>query len=119
MGTATTAVHFTLGRFVTGIGCGIASGVANTYVGEVSPFKWRGFYGSFFQLSVVLGLLISQLASMYITTGTHWRVIMALPGVFSLVQIALLPLRVESPSYLLKVHHFNEARHALLTLRRG
>ncbi|KAJ2709226.1 Bifunctional purine biosynthesis protein PurH [Coemansia spiralis] len=119
MGTATTAVHFTLGRFVAGIGCGIASGVANTYVGEIAPFKWRGFYGTFFQLAIVLGLLFSQLAAMYITSGTHWRIVVALPGIFALVQIALLPLRVESPSYLLKAHHFNEARHALLTLRRG
>ncbi|KAJ2785362.1 Bifunctional purine biosynthesis protein PurH [Coemansia javaensis] len=119
MGTATTAVHFTLGRFVAGIGCGIASGVVNTYIGEISPFKWRGFYGSFFQLSIVLGLFFGQLASMFITTGTHWRVIVALPGVFALLQVALLPLRVESPRYLLKAHHFNEARHALLTLRRG
>ncbi|KAI9477675.1 Bifunctional purine biosynthesis protein PurH [Coemansia sp. RSA 989] len=119
MGTATTAVHFTLGRFVMGIGCGIASGVANTYIGEIAPFKWRGFYGSFFQMSIVLGLMFSQLAAMYITSGTQWRIVVALPGAFSLLQIALLPLRVESPSYLLKVHHINEARHALLTLRRG
>ncbi|KAJ2301962.1 Bifunctional purine biosynthesis protein PurH, partial [Coemansia sp. RSA 2706] len=119
MGTATTAVHFTLGRFVMGIGCGIASGVANTYIGEIAPFKWRGFYGSFFQMSIVVGLMFSQLAAMYTTSGTGWRIVVALPGAFSLIQIALLPLRVESPSYLLKVHHINEARHALLTLRRG
>ncbi|KAJ2759058.1 Bifunctional purine biosynthesis protein PurH, partial [Coemansia nantahalensis] len=119
MGTATTAVHFTLGRFVAGIGCGVASGVANTYVGEIAPRRWRGLYGAFFQLSMVLGLLFGQLAAMHITSGTHWRIVAALPGAFALLQIALLPLRVESPSYLLKAHHFNEARHALLTLRRG
>ncbi|KAJ2808630.1 Bifunctional purine biosynthesis protein PurH [Coemansia guatemalensis] len=119
MGTATTAVHFTLGRFVMGIGCGVASGVINTYIAEIAPFRWRGFYGAFFQLSIVIGMLFSQLAAMYATNGTEWRIVVALPGAFSLLQIALLPLRVESPSYLLKVHHINEARHALLTLRRG
>ncbi|KAJ2662077.1 Bifunctional purine biosynthesis protein PurH [Coemansia sp. RSA 1199] len=119
MGTATTAVHFTLGRFVIGIACGVTSGVANTYVGEIAPLKWRGFYGSFFQLSIVIGLLFGQLAAMHATSGTGWRIVVAFPGVFSLIQIALLPLRVESPRYLLKVHHINEARHALLTLRRG
>ncbi|KAJ2076820.1 Bifunctional purine biosynthesis protein PurH [Coemansia sp. RSA 988] len=119
MGTATTAVHFTLGRFVMGIGCGLASGVVNTYIAEIAPFKWHGFYGSFFQLSIVIGMLFSQLAVMYATNGTKWRIVVAMPGAFSLLQIALLPLRVESPSYLLKVNHINEARHALLTLRRG
>ncbi|KAJ2275579.1 Bifunctional purine biosynthesis protein PurH [Coemansia sp. RSA 451] len=119
MGTATTAVHFTLGRFVIGIACGVASGVANTYVGEIAPLKWHGFYGSFFQLSIVIGLLFGQLAAMHATGGTGWRIVVAFPGVFSLIQIALLPLRVESPRYLLKAHHINEARHALLTLRRG
>ncbi|KAJ2825153.1 Bifunctional purine biosynthesis protein PurH [Coemansia erecta] len=120
MGTSTTAVHFTLGRFVMGIGCGVASGVANTYVGEIAPLKWRGFYGAFFQLSVILGMLFGQLAAMNAgAPGTGWRIVVALPGAFALVQVALLPLRVESPRYLLKVHHVNEARHALLTLRRG
>ncbi|KAJ2157736.1 Bifunctional purine biosynthesis protein PurH [Coemansia sp. RSA 552] len=120
MGTATTVVHFTLGRFVMGIGCGVASGVVNTYIGEIAPFRWRGFYGSFFQLSVVLGILFSQLATLVgPDNGIHWRMVVSIPGAFSLLQIILLPLRVESPSYLLKVNHVSEARHALLTLRRG
>ncbi|KAJ1883218.1 Bifunctional purine biosynthesis protein PurH [Coemansia sp. RSA 486] len=119
MGTSTTALHFTLGRFVMGVGCGVASGVATVYVGEISPVRWRGFYGAFFQCSMVFGILVAQLASIYITTGLQWRIVVALPGVFSIVQIALLPLRVESPSYLIKARHVTEARHSLLKLRSG
>ncbi|KAJ2777578.1 Bifunctional purine biosynthesis protein PurH [Coemansia interrupta] len=119
MGTSTTALHFTLGRFVMGVGCGVASGVATTFVGEISPLRWRGFYGAFFQNSLVLGILVAQFASVYISTGLQWRIIVSLPGVFSIIQIALLPLRVESPSYLIKARHVTEARHALLKLRSG
>ncbi|KAJ2725120.1 hypothetical protein GGI07_001490 [Coemansia sp. Benny D115] len=119
MGTSTTAVHFTLGRFVLGIGCGIASSVANIFIAEISPVRWHGFYGAFFQFSLVLGLMCAQLASIYSTNGTQWRIAVSIPGVLSIVQIALLPLRVESPSYLIKARHVNEARHALLKLRRG
>ncbi|KAJ1648700.1 Bifunctional purine biosynthesis protein PurH [Coemansia erecta] len=119
MGTSTTALHFTLGRFVMGVGCGVASGVATIYVGEIAPVRWRGFYGAFFQNFMVFGILVAQLASIYITTGLQWRIVVALPGVFSIVQIALLPLRVESPSYLIKARHVTEARHSLLKLRSG
>ncbi|KAJ1902273.1 Bifunctional purine biosynthesis protein PurH [Kickxella alabastrina] len=119
MGTSTTALHFSLGRFVMGVGCGVASGVATIYVGEIAPIRWRGFYGTFFQLALVLGILIAQLVAMYVTTGLQWRVVVALPGVLSVVQVALLPLHVESPIYLIKARHVNEARHALLKLRRG
>ncbi|KAJ1885209.1 Bifunctional purine biosynthesis protein PurH, partial [Coemansia sp. S17] len=118
MGTATTAVHFSLGRFVMGIGCGVASNVANTYVGEISPIGWRGFYGAFFHLALMLGILGTQIASALVD-HMQWRVVVAIPGVLSLIQIAMLPLRVESPSYLIKARHVNEARHALLKLRSG
>ncbi|KAJ2399981.1 Bifunctional purine biosynthesis protein PurH, partial [Coemansia sp. RSA 2530] len=118
MSTATTAVHFSLGRFVLGIGCGVASGVANIYVMEISPIGWRGFYGCFFHLAIMLGILGTQVAAA-LASHMQWRVVVAIPGILSLVQIAGLPLRVESPSYLIKARHVNEARHALLKLRSG
>ncbi|KAJ2865020.1 Bifunctional purine biosynthesis protein PurH [Coemansia aciculifera] len=118
MGTATTAVHFSLGRFVMGIGCGVASNIANTYVGEISPIGWRGFYGAFFHFALMLGILGTQVAAALVN-HMQWRVVVAIPGVLSLMQIAMLPLRVESPSYLIKARHVNEARHALLKLRSG
>ncbi|KAJ1944424.1 Bifunctional purine biosynthesis protein PurH, partial [Linderina pennispora] len=52
LGTATTSVHFILGRFVSGVGCGIASSVVCMYIAEIAPIKRRGFFGSFFQLAV-------------------------------------------------------------------
>ncbi|KAJ2400127.1 Bifunctional purine biosynthesis protein PurH [Coemansia sp. RSA 2559] len=119
MGTATTAVHFILGRFVLGIGCGIASCVANLYVSEIAPRLWRGFYGSFFQCFLLFGVLSSQLAAMYIDDGMQWRMMVAVPGALALAQAVFLPFRVESPSYLIMSHHINEARHALLAIRRG
>ncbi|KAJ2658769.1 Bifunctional purine biosynthesis protein PurH [Coemansia sp. RSA 1200] len=119
MGTATTAVHFILGRFALGVGCGVASCAAPLYVGEIAPRRWRGFYGSFFQCFFVFGVLSAQLVAMYIADGMQWRIMVAVPGVLALAQIVFLPFRVESPSYLIMAHHINEARHALLTLRRG
>ncbi|KAJ2823319.1 Bifunctional purine biosynthesis protein PurH, partial [Coemansia furcata] len=118
MGTATTAVHFSLGRFVMGIGCGVASNVANTFVGEISPIGWRGFYGAFFHFALMLGILGTQIAAVLVN-HMQWRAVVAIPGLLSLIQIAMLPLRVESPSYLIKARHVNEARHALLKLRSG
>ncbi|KAJ2738104.1 Bifunctional purine biosynthesis protein PurH, partial [Coemansia sp. BCRC 34301] len=117
-GTATTAVHFSLGRFVMGIGCGVASNVANTFVNEISPIGWRGFYGCFFHIAVMLGFLGTQFVELLVG-HVQWRVVVAVPGILSLIQVVMLPLRVESPSYLIKARHINEARHALLKLRSG
>ncbi|KAJ1938986.1 Bifunctional purine biosynthesis protein PurH, partial [Linderina pennispora] len=85
----------------------------------IAPIKRRGFFGSFFQLAVVLGIMSAQIASMFLTGHPEWRILVAIPGAVSLIQIVLLPFRVESPVYLIKTHQVNEARHALLKLRRG
>ncbi|KAJ1951440.1 Bifunctional purine biosynthesis protein PurH [Linderina macrospora] len=119
LGTATTSVHFILGRFVSGVGCGIASAVVCMYVGEIAPIRRRGFFGAFFQLAVVLGIMGAQVASMFLTGHPEWRILVAIPGAISLIQVMFLPFRVESPVYLIKTHQVNEARHALLKLRRG
>ncbi|KAJ2366521.1 hypothetical protein H4S02_010458, partial [Coemansia sp. RSA 2611] len=66
----------------------------------------------------MLGILGTQVAAA-LASHMQWRVVVAIPGILSLVQIAGLPLRVESPSYLIKARHVNEARHALLKLRSG
>ena len=46
------------GRIVSGIGMGLCTTVTPTYLAEISPPKLRGFYSSFFQVFIALGIFL-------------------------------------------------------------
>uniref|UniRef100_K7FMS0 Major facilitator superfamily (MFS) profile domain-containing protein n=1 Tax=Pelodiscus sinensis TaxID=13735 RepID=K7FMS0_PELSI len=48
------------GRAITGLYCGLSSGLVPMYVGEISPTALRGALGTLHQLATVTGILISQ-----------------------------------------------------------
>ena len=54
---------FVVYRIVGGFGIGIASNVSPVYIAEVSPASVRGKFVSLNQLTIVLGILMAQLAN--------------------------------------------------------
>lgn len=66
---------FVVYRIIGGFGIGIASNVSPVYIAEVSPASVRGKFVSLNQLTVVLGILMAQLANWQIgelfTSGTE------------------------------------------------
>ncbi len=64
---------FIVYRIVGGFGIGIASNVSPVYIAEVSPASVRGKFVSINQLTIVLGILMAQLANWqigeYFTAG--------------------------------------------------
>lgn len=64
---------FVVYRIVGGFGIGIASNVSPVYIAEVSPASVRGKFVSLNQLTIVLGILMAQLANWqigeYFTAG--------------------------------------------------
>lgn len=54
---------FVIYRIVGGFGIGIASNVSPVYIAEVSPASVRGKFVSLNQLTIVLGILMAQLAN--------------------------------------------------------
>lgn len=61
---------FIVYRIVGGFGIGIASNVSPVYIAEVSPASVRGKFVSLNQLTIVLGILMAQLANWQI--GEHF-----------------------------------------------
>ncbi|MDR1337001.1 MAG: sugar porter family MFS transporter [Tannerella sp.] len=53
-------------RILGGLGIGIASNISPIYIAEVSPASVRGRFVSLNQLTIVLGILASQLANWFI-----------------------------------------------------
>ncbi|TLP95783.1 sugar porter family MFS transporter [Nesterenkonia salmonea] len=50
-------------RLVGGIGVGMASVIAPSYIAEVSPSAWRGRLGSLFQLAIVIGIFMAAISN--------------------------------------------------------
>ncbi|KAF9168630.1 hypothetical protein DFQ27_004879 [Actinomortierella ambigua] len=111
--------QFIVGRIVVGFGCGLGGVVAPTYLGEISTIKGRGLMGTMFQLLVVIGILISNLIGLGLSTPPLWRIMFAISAIPSLIQTLLLPSLPESPRYLLTRGRNEDARHALERVRGG
>lgn len=102
MGIAPNLSVFIAGRFVAGIGVGIASMLSPMYIAEVSPGPLRGRLVSTYQLTIVLGILITHLVNFWLKDlgPDAWRWMFgsgAVPSVLFLLGVLLLP---ESPRYL-------------------
>ncbi len=102
-------------RFTAGIGVGMASMLSPLYIAEVSPASMRGRNVAINQLTIVLGILITNLIN-YLIAGTGpdiWRLMFGLgviPSALFLFGVLFLP---ESPRWLVKVGRENEAAKIL------
>jgi SP family sugar:H+ symporter-like MFS transporter len=115
-------------RIIGGIGVGVASVIAPTYIAETSPPRVRGRLGSLQQLAIVSGIflslavdwLLAQLAGgsrEHLWLGLQaWRwmfIVMAVPAATYGALAYTVP---ESPRYLIAIHRIPEARQVLTLL---
>lgn len=89
------------GRLIAGLGAGGAMVVVPIYIFDIAPPGRKGFFGSFTQVMVNVGILITQVLGYFLSRGQLWRIILAVGGVIALAQTAGLLLGgQESPKYL-------------------
>lgn len=95
---------FSFFRFVGGLGAGIGSIAAPTYISEVSDPRHRGRMGMLFQLNLVLGILLAFLSNYFfaISFGAgNWRWMLGIMVVpYSLFTLLLFSIS-ESPRWLI------------------
>lgn len=112
------APHFTffvIMRFAAGIGVGMASMLSPMYIAEISPAEVRGRNVAINQLTIVIGILITNLVN-YNLSGfgaDAWRWMFGLgiiPAALFFIGVLWLP---ESPRWLMKVGK-NEKAKAIL-----
>jgi MFS transporter, SP family, xylose:H+ symportor len=107
MGISPNLTIFILGRFLAGIGVGMASMLSPLYIAEIAPGKFRGRLVSLNQLTIVLGIVITHLVNYGLKdTGSEaWRWMFgsgAVPATLFFFGVFLLP---ESPRWLIKENH--------------
>lgn len=106
---------FITARFVAGIGVGMASLLSPMYIAEVSPAQYRGRMVSINQLTIVLGILITNLINYSLRNSgpDAWRWMFglgAIPSALFIIGVIWLP---ESPRWLLKVGKEQKGRAVL------
>lgn len=101
-GLAPTFTAFVLARLIGGLAVGGASILSPMYVAEISPPSLRGRMGTLYQLSIVIGVLISYCINYALRNAgpDNWRwmfITGVLPAVIFLLMLLLAP---ETPRYL-------------------
>ena len=112
-----------VGRIVVGIFIGLLSGVVPVYLAEVAPKSVRGSVGSFFYLTLAIGILVAFLVTLSLNTyslqpdGSHvaanWRYILGIQAILTICLVALAISLPESPRWLISVGQTERARKVL------
>ncbi len=94
---------FSLFRFMGGIGIGVSSVVAPTYISEISTPATRGRLVAMYQFNIVFGILIAFLSNYFLegfggSSDWRWMLgVMAVPSIVYTVMVIGIP---ESPRWL-------------------
>jgi SP family xylose:H+ symportor-like MFS transporter len=97
--------YFLVLRFAAGIGVGMASMLCPMYIAEVSPAEVRGRNVAINQLTVVIGILVTNLVNYFLADhgADSWRWMFGLGAVPSAVFLTGVTWLPESPRWLMKV----------------
>ena len=115
MALSTGRNMFIVFRFIAGSGVGMASMLSPLYIAEISPAHIRGRMVSINQLTVVTGILITNVVNYMLRNSGEdaWRWMFGLGAVPSLLFLTGALWLPESPRWLVKVKRFSEAEHIL------
>ena len=102
------------GRFVVGVGVGIASMIVPVYLAEVSPNEIRGAVISINILVLTSGQFISSVVSLLL--GRNWRLMLGLAGVPSAIQFVGMLFMPESQRWLAKKQEKEKCMAAIKTI---
>jgi sugar porter (SP) family MFS transporter len=94
---------FSFFRFIGGIGIGVSSVVAPTYISEISTPATRGRLGAMYQFNIVFGILVAFLSNYFLQGvggANDWRWmlgVLAIPSIIYTLMVLGVP---ESPRWL-------------------
>ncbi len=102
---------FICARFLGGIAVGGVSLLSPMYVSEVSPPSIRGRMGTFYQMSIITGILISYCINYLLRNAgeANWRWMFLTGAAPSLLFLVLISLAPETPRFLVRIGKTREA----------
>src|SRR5215831_8509732 len=110
---------FSFFRFIGGLGIGVSSVAAPTYISEISTAKTRGRLVGLYQFNIVFGILIAFFSN-YLLKGVgganDWRYmlgVMAIPSILYTLLVFVVP---ESPRWLITIKNDLKRAREILVL---
>ncbi|MCL6523467.1 MAG: sugar porter family MFS transporter [Thermoflavifilum sp.] len=113
-------IDFIVFRFLGGLAVGASSVVGPMYISEISPARLRGRLVGFFQLNIVVGILVAFLSNYfllkYLGSGS-WRWMLGVQAVPALIFFGWVFFIPESPRWLIGHDQLDRARVVLQKLQ--
>ena len=109
---------FSAFRFIGGLGIGVSSVVAPTYISEISTPATRGRLGALYQFNIVFGILIAFLSNYFLQGvggANDWRWmlgVLAIPSIIYTLMVLGVP---ESPRWLITKRNDQAAAKKILS----
>ncbi|XP_063990748.1 facilitated trehalose transporter Tret1 isoform X2 [Diachasmimorpha longicaudata] len=110
---STSVGMFEAGRYILGVSGGAFCVTAPMYTGEIAENSIRGSLGSYFQLMLVIGILLSYVLGSFVTMFTLSLIAAIIPLVF----VVIFFFMPETPTYHLKKGNVEAARQSYRWLR--
>jgi len=95
-----TVPIMSIGRLLAGVGAGASTVIVPIYISEVAPPKERGLFGSMTQVTINIGILLTQTLGYFLSKGQLWRIILGVGAGLGLLQVLGLFFVPESPAWL-------------------
>ncbi len=95
---------FSFFRFIGGLGIGVSSVAAPTYISEISTPATRGRLGALYQFNIVFGILVAFLSNYFLQDfggNNDWRWMLGVMAIPSLIYSLLVLSVPESPRWLI------------------
>ncbi|WP_346237041.1 sugar porter family MFS transporter [Niabella insulamsoli] len=118
MAGSNSSAAFIVARFFAGIGVGMASVLSPLYIAEVAPSHMRGRMVAINQLTIVLGILITNLVNYALRNEgpDAWRWMMGLGAVPSALFLGGVFFLPESPRWLTRAGLVEQAKKKLAAI---
>jgi MFS family permease len=106
LGTALAPGPYTFSffRFIGGLGIGVSSVAAPTYISEISTPSTRGRLGALYQFNIVFGILVAFLSNYFLEGvggANNWRWMLGVLAIPSIIYSVLVVGIPESPRWLI------------------
>jgi sugar porter (SP) family MFS transporter len=114
---------FSFFRFIGGLGIGVSSVVAPTYISEISTPSTRGRLTAMYQFNIVFGILVAFISN-YLLQGVgganDWRWMLGVLAIPSIIYTLMVTGVPESPRWLVSVRNdLSTAKKVLLQIGEG
>ncbi|KAI1250155.1 hypothetical protein MGN70_007207 [Eutypa lata] len=106
-----------IGRIMSGVGAGAATVIVPMYISEISPPAERGLFGAMTQVSINVGIVLTQTLGYFLSYGSAWRWVLGAGVMIAAAQGVGTLFIPESPAWLAANMGATHAKRTLQRIR--